>query len=179
MVSRERAARRERGTEELRSSTLATTGASLGGGTDSRTAGNLAGSAGTVAAAATRVDAAARAMTCAERGVGIARSVIFSLRLSGGGKLGGAGGKLERAIGISSESGASPPRTTTACRGGAFNPGRAMKPPRGVSTSPDEIGLASGGSFSDESNWLIGLLVPPLPRLFGGGKKGGISAHKT
>src|SRR4051812_27759522 len=89
-------------------STLATTAASLGGGNDSVTFGK---------------DEASGAVG-AGLGVGIARSVIFSLALGGGGTLGGGGGgKLERASGISSDCGASPPRTTTAWRGGVFNPG--------------------------------------------------------
>jgi hypothetical protein len=50
---------------------------------------------------------------------------------------------LGRATGICSDSGASPPRTTTACRGGGFNPGRAMKPPRGVRVSLDHTGPES------------------------------------
>jgi hypothetical protein len=46
----------------------------------------------------------------------MARSVAFSLTLSGAGagSLGAGGGKLERATGIASVIGASPPRTTTA-----------------------------------------------------------------
>jgi hypothetical protein len=52
-------------------------------------------------------------------GVGIARSVIFSLALGSSGSgsgsgSGGGGGMLERKRGMCSDCGASPPRTTTA-----------------------------------------------------------------
>jgi hypothetical protein len=111
---------------------LATSGASLGGGSDSSTRDN-----GMPAAAAGGLD-----------GVGIARKVIFSLASTGAGSFGGGGGTLERASGISSWTGASPPRTTTAWRGGVFKPGRAMKPPRGVAASPENAGAESNGSSS-------------------------------
>jgi hypothetical protein len=78
-------------------------------------------------------------------GAGIARNVIFSLALIGAGSLGGGGGTLGRASGMSSVMGASPTRTTTACRGGTFKPGLAMKPPRGVSALRDDREPRSSG----------------------------------
>lgn len=105
--------------------------------------------AGSVAAGPEPRRAAALLLT----GVGIARNVIFSLTLGGpgsclGSDAGGGGGMLERKSGMCSDWGASPPRTTTACRGGDFKPGRAMKPPRGVMASPESgesIESSSGG----------------------------------
>ena len=92
-----------------------TTGASLGGGTDSIRAGiggaATAGGGGNISGASSTVGSS-RSML-GGLGIGMARSVTFSLKLIGTGSLGG-GGKLERAMGISLESGASPPRTTTA-----------------------------------------------------------------
>ena len=133
IVQREPRARRDTGASASGSRTLATTAASLGGGSDSTTGGTEA--------------------TGGRLGVGIARSVIFSLALGGGGTLdaGAAGRKLERATGMSSHVGASPPRTTTAWRGGVFRPGRAMKPPRGVSASSD----AGGAESSSSGEWLL------------------------
>jgi len=86
-------------------------------------------------------------------GVGIARKVAFSLTLGdagvgAGSDTGGGGGALERKRGMCSVWGASPPRTTTAWRGGDFKPGRAMKPPRGVMASPESgesMEASSGG----------------------------------
>lgn len=98
IVQRDPAPRRETGAPDD-SRELATNGASLGGGTDSITRGS----------------ASTGASAFGVGGVGIARSVVFSLTRKDAGSLGGGGGgKLERAIGIASESGASPPRTTTA-----------------------------------------------------------------
>lgn len=95
----QREPRPRRGVRVLDPRALATTAPSLGGGSESTTAGRVGASG-----------AAGGGL-----GVGIARSVIFSLALGGGGTLGGdGGGKLERARGMSSDSGALPPRTTTA-----------------------------------------------------------------
>lgn len=107
MVQRERAARRDDGDAE--GGTLCTTGMSLGGGKDSVAGGGDEGSA--VRAWSLRSLACATATGDAARRFG---NVTFSLRLSGGTLLGGGGGKLPRATGISSVGGASPPRTTTA-----------------------------------------------------------------
>jgi len=108
-------------------------GAMLDGGSDSRAGGaNVGGSAVTAGAGGV--------------GVGIARKVIFSLADGTGSLTGGGGGKLERRTGMCSDSGASPPRTTTAWRGGGFKPGRAMNPPRGVMASADT------GADSNESS---------------------------
>lgn len=96
-------------------------------------------------------------------GLGIARCVIFSLALIGALSTGGGGGKLERATGMSFEIGASPPRTTTAWRGGGLSPGRAMKPPRGVIASLEMAAPDSGGSWSWASLLLIGLRATFLP----------------
>jgi hypothetical protein len=79
-------------------------GALLGGGNDSTTRGTDFGGA-----------QAALLLT----GVGIARSVIFSLAVGGSGSRSGSGssgggGMLERKRGMCSDCGASPPRTTTA-----------------------------------------------------------------
>ncbi|MES1182431.1 MAG: hypothetical protein ABUL60_01380 [Myxococcales bacterium] len=102
-------------------------GAMLGGGSDSSAGGAKVGGSGGSA-----VTAGAGGV-----GVGIARNVIFSLADGTGSLTGGGGGKLERRSGMCSDSGASPPRTTTAWRGGDFKPGRAMNPPRGVMASAD------------------------------------------
>ena len=135
IVQRERRGRSDSGALDV-SETLDTNGASLsgallGGGNESMTGRTKLTD-----------DAAALLLT----GVGLARSVTFSLALGGAGSLsgaGGGGGMLERKSGMCSDWGASPPRTTTAWRGGDFRPGRAMKPPRGVMASPE----------SGESNW--------------------------
>ena len=94
---------------------LVTTGASLGGGTDSSTAG---AGAGRTRRGGGNISGASSAAYDGDSilgsfGVGIARSVTLSLKLTGAGSLGG-GGRLERATGMSLETGASPPRTTTA-----------------------------------------------------------------
>lgn len=110
IVQREPIGRRERGPADD-SSVLVTNGASLngarlegallGGGSDSTFGAGAVGSADTFGAGGV--------------GVGIARNVIFSLAGNGAGSLtGGGGGKLERRTGMCSDSGASPPRTTTA-----------------------------------------------------------------
>ena len=89
---------------------LATSGASLsgpwlGGGSDSVAAS---------APGANDSDAGETAEMRGGGGVGMARSVTFSALLGATGSLGGGGGKLERRRGMSSESGASPARTTVA-----------------------------------------------------------------
>lgn len=117
-----------------------TVGASLGGGADSSTGGNMVveADAALTGTSSNTMDAMRGVMGTATGGVGVgmARSVIFSLKLTGGSSLaGGGGGKLERATGMCSDNGASPPRTTTAWRGGGLSPGLAMKPPRGVIAS--------------------------------------------
>lgn len=104
-------------------------------------------------------------------GVGIARCVTFSLALIGALSTGAGGGKLERATGMSLEIGASPPRTTTAWRGGGLSPGRAMNPPRGVIASLEIAAPDSGGSWSWASLVLIGLGASFLPCLRAAGKK--------
>jgi hypothetical protein len=167
IVQRERERRRERVELSCSSSgsRLATTGASLGGGSDSTTgASDSADGAGATdhALCATGGREAGGSATNGGGGelrVGMARRVTFSLKLIGAGSLGGGGGKkLERATGMSLDSGLSPPRTTTACRGGGFKPGRAMKPPRGVihsrdGTGPEGAGLSSsGGSLERMAN---------------------------
>jgi hypothetical protein len=101
------------------SRTLATTGMSLGGGSDSNATGLGAGAgteAGAAAEAGGGTDGGAAATSGAGLGVGMHRTVSFSSWLSRaltGGRKGG-GGLLPRASGISFGAGASPPRTTTA-----------------------------------------------------------------
>lgn len=90
--------REPRPRRDVEARVLATTAASLGGGSESTTAGREGASS----------------PAGGGLGVGIARSVIFSLALTGAGTLAGGGGQLERARGMSSDSGALPPRTTTA-----------------------------------------------------------------
>jgi hypothetical protein len=108
IVQRERPGRCDPGLLDVSDTrdTLDTYGASLsgawlGGGTDSMTAGtDLRG-------------CCAHALLLT--GVGMARNVTFSLALSGvGSDGGGGGGMLERNRGMCSDWGASPPRTTTA-----------------------------------------------------------------
>lgn len=152
-----------------RSRALLTSGASLGGGRDS-SACSRASSPGKALAMVIFCSRSRRAVsaTCGASsataggagvlGRGMARAVIFSLGLSGAGSLGGGGGTLGRATGMSSLSGASPTRTTTACRGGVFKPGRAMKPPRGVTASLDGGGSVKRELRSCESLLLIGAL---------------------
>lgn len=105
--------RRDTGASLDEGAMLETVGASLGGGADSNT-----GRGGTKTPRSASLGGGSSNTTDEMRGslgVGMARSVIFSLMLIGAGSLGGGGGgKLERATGISPESGASPPRTTTA-----------------------------------------------------------------
>ena len=113
-------------------------GAWLGGGSESLTTG-------------TELASATSTWGAGGVGVGMARKVIFSFALGTAGSLaGGGGGTLERSTGMCSDTGASPPRTTTACRGGDFSPGRAMKPPRGVSASADTGADSSRFSSSCE-----------------------------
>lgn len=137
--------RRELGPLECGGHTLAASGASLSGA-------RLTGAS---------LDAASwRTVGGAALGVGMARSVIFSLALTGPASLsavsfGAAGATLERASGISSDSGASPSRTTTACRGAAFKPGRAINPPRGVTASRDSGGPGSATSLSSSRRSLL------------------------
>ena len=160
--------RRDRGAADSGPFVCATNGASLGGGDDSITATPMLESvrmfalvfALVPACTLVRLVPAPRASRVPGRA--IVRSVICSLALSGAGSTlaGGGGGTLERASGMCSDSGTSPTRTTTACRGGAFNPGRAMKPPRGVWASRENAGSESGDfSSSYESVLLIGRLA--------------------
>ena len=89
---------------------LATSGASLSGPW-------LGGGDGSVADSAAGASDSEACTTDEMRGgvgVGMARSVTFSALLGTTGSLGGGGGRLERRRGMSSDSGASPPRPTVA-----------------------------------------------------------------
>jgi hypothetical protein len=140
--------------------TLVATGESLGGGTEpmlrgAHAAGAESGGGGSVSS---------RGVTGSGRSnvgsFGIAGIVTLSQAARGAGSLGrgsatgAGGGQLERATGISPVGSALPPRTTTACRGGFFKPGRAMKPPRGVSTAREATGSKSD-ELSSSCEWVL------------------------
>lgn len=111
IVQRDPIGRRERGPADD-SSVLVTKGASLSG---ARLEGTLLGGGRESTFGAGTLGSSAATFGAGGVGVGIARNVIFSLAGSGAGSLtGGGGGKLERRSGMCSDSGASPPRTTTA-----------------------------------------------------------------
>jgi hypothetical protein len=144
IVQREPVGRCDGGGFDDVSSALVTSGASLSG---ARLDGAVLGGASESMAMAAELDGTS---AWGAGGVGMARNVIFSFALGGAGSFGGGGGMLERSSGMCSDSGASPPRTTTACRGGDFKPGRAMKPPRGVMASAETGAESSGSSSSCE-----------------------------
>lgn len=111
IVQREPIGRRERGPADD-SSVLVTNGASLSG---ARLEGALLGGGCDSTFGAGALDSSAATFGAGGVGVGMARKVIFSLAGNGAGSLtGGGGGTLERMSGMCSDSGASPPRTTTA-----------------------------------------------------------------